>query len=1472
MIDALSRDASERKSCEDVDSQTSDQLGSLQDDEKSLIVGEHVEVSATPLVDLSSDESHQAQFILERKIESESEKESEHEPPRQQRSGQRFVRTPARGRRIRQPRRQPTRQVRNSNAVFRSVMESKAEQQGLLDAQQDLVSHLRQDVADLKAEINGEGNNVVRPQPGHVFVLNPNYYHGWKTGTNARWVMKHTAQGLRFIVEQRTKGQSAFYYCRPPSFLFEISRTYCGGAVLECVDAPVVDDYVDDSVHMATTVAFKEILYKQGSMTQLHNRSCQIYKLYFYMDMERECQIRDHLHSDLFWKEAKAITDAYNEIWEKLAIEQIRSHHQFFGVTNEEIEWSVGWKTFFKKVKLTFQTILALMVPVIGWYFIPDVIYGWRNSGRRWALRHIKEETMTKGNDLFQVCSLITLDKIKANMQNLPPIGVHASINPAVPDELYNDDDKQEPTEIYGTTIAGTVVLPHTGNENLYAALRMRMTHKRDVDLDVLKDFVAFSKKVMSTWPIFELSRSDEGNLTFLCSNYGNKKGNRLYKLSHEALTQKDHVSKLFVKQEVYFKEQDQIKPRMIWNRSEKIVAKFGYLFNQIGRYFKNLFNFESNVLYCSGSTPALIGEYAESMERFPYIFEADVSSWDGSLHQEMIELEVWFYNNIVKGWPDEFAQLLDTWSNPVGVSNDKEIEVKLEGCRRSGELSTSFANSLINVLITMYIMKTTNINDDKFMMLVLGDDNVVAADENLRPRALEVYKSLGMKIKYARQYSISETTFCSGRFWRVRGTYVWGNMPFRVLSKFGVNHKKHNPKVYQRLLYGTAKSLLCSSGHVPILGALCRSICDEAETMKLKPLYERGYRDYRIQGGVVQYPTLETYQQFAAIYSLSVSEIIRIEEFIENVFNLSMLPGKWIHPAFKAGLRIDVDSGDVPDNDSNVYLFSNQALRDDARREEMEKLRGTTSLAQALRHAKYFGSLEDKLVYEITGEKSNYHAQQHQLFTFISYFNLEWGVMLHASHNRRVIHETKICDKKKLKKRRKRRKKRGPKPIAQKAAELKGDLKGVRSLLKVLAKNALKGAGGMAGAYVGGESGRVAGVKLGAGISQIMGFGDYKVKFNSLMNTPVFAGKKSVRVRNCEYLTDIISSTGFEATEFPLNPAVAGTFPWVSAMANLFTEYRFHGLIFVFKSTSATALNSTNTALGTVIMSTQYNSNRDLFYSKLEMENHEFSASGSPSQSMMHAVECDPKITPYNTHFLRNAALDNDEDINLYDWGRFTIATVGMQASSTIGELWVSYDIEFLKPRLNPNAYPNPLHGRISNASGNSANTLGITQLGYGGNLELQVIINGTGYDTIVLPESVTGGTFLVIYDTHGAAANVAASLTPLYNCNLNTTGYGFSRDTGYFDSYNETSSVAYLGLITVTGAAAAFSVNYSTTFSTVDLWVLAMPGPSSWEIKYDNLASLALRRGKVERPPLRIREDFLESKEDTSYVRIGR
>jgi hypothetical protein len=219
---------------------------------------------------------------------------------------------------------------------------------------------------------------------------------------------------------------------------------------------------------------------------------------------------------------------------------------------------------------------------------------------------------------------------------------------------------------------------------------------------------------------------------------------------------------------------------------------------------------------------------------------------------------------------------------------------------------------------------------------------------------------------------------------------------------------------------------------------------------------------------------------------------------------------------------------------------------------------------------------------------------------------------------------------------------------------------------------------------------------ELGGGALEgmITGLGDYSVKKNvfmsgnlpTIMNVPDGGG---IVHRYQEYIGDVFSSATantFSIQSFTINPSNGQLFPFLAQVAANYEQYELEGVIFQFKSMSGDALNSVNTALGSVMMATQYDVLDNPFVSKREMLNYQYSTDCKPSQSTLHMIECDPHQTGISLLYTLSdgATIPVSGDPRLYNLGRFSIASTGCQGTNVnLGELHVTYQVRLLKPKL---------------------------------------------------------------------------------------------------------------------------------------------------------------------------------------------
>ncbi len=318
---------------------------------------------------------------------------------------------------------------------------------------------------------------------------------------------------------------------------------------------------------------------------------------------------------------------------------------------------------------------------------------------------------------------------------------------------------------------------------------------------------------------------------------------------------------------------------------------------------------------------------------------------------------------------------------------------------------------------------------------------------------------------------------------------------------------------------------------------------------------------------------------------------------------------------------------------------------------------------------------------------------------------------------------------------------------------------------------NKVSGRGGFfedAGSSVGSFLGK----KAGSLLSSIFGVGEYEVKSNTLLNAnnpPLIVNSPSGTViRHREYVADVLSTTTFTVTAYPINVGVATTFPWLAGVAQNFEQYELRGIIFEYKSLSGRALNSTNTALGTVIMATEYDSTKPPFTDKRSMENYTYSTSCDPGIDAMHPVECAGDVTPLRTMYVRNAGVVPSTDLRFSDMGLFQVATVGMQAAGFIaGELWVTYEVELLKPRLPPTISSNPpMHWTFDPPTFASAVGVPTSSVLFGSTIQ-KFTLRGVGASTVKLVTNSiqfsTTGTYAVVLVMAGNTNATIGNFVPI-------------------------------------------------------------------------------------------------------------
>lgn len=304
----------------------------------------------------------------------------------------------------------------------------------------------------------------------------------------------------------------------------------------------------------------------------------------------------------------------------------------------------------------------------------------------------------------------------------------------------------------------------------------------------------------------------------------------------------------------------------------------------------------------------------------------------------------------------------------------------------------------------------------------------------------------------------------------------------------------------------------------------------------------------------------------------------------------------------------------------------------------------------------------------------------------------------------------------------------------------------------------------------------------------RLQGMGAYSVsaiRHNTLIKPDIPEVRNTIYaeggtvVRHREYLGPIITSSdanAFKLQSYALNPAQDQTFPWLSTIAANYEEYKPNGLMFEFRSTASDAIaSSTNLALGQVMMCTQYDPTDPEFISDVDLLNYTWAQSGKVSDNVQHYVECDPKQSPLSHLYTRQGVTSNTSDLRFSDFGRFSIATSGLQGTSVqVGQLWVTYEFILYKPKIGESQAEAGGWFHFHNAVGLSdtnplgSNPMANGQFGITNNLAITLSDNAN-YGDIIFPPQYKPTSFMVVI------ANIGSSVA-----NLVAPTFGDTTDSG--------------------------------------------------------------------------------------------
>ncbi len=267
----------------------------------------------------------------------------------------------------------------------------------------------------------------------------------------------------------------------------------------------------------------------------------------------------------------------------------------------------------------------------------------------------------------------------------------------------------------------------------------------------------------------------------------------------------------------------------------------------------------------------------------------------------------------------------------------------------------------------------------------------------------------------------------------------------------------------------------------------------------------------------------------------------------------------------------------------------------------------------------------------------------------------------------------------------------------------MKGIAKNVANAAKPVVKQGLLSSGRALGSFAGSQIGMpvlgaTIGEKVFSKISKAIGSGDYAImgaSTNSLISGNIKHKDDAFHFVHREYITDIVSAgTGaFNLRAYDCNPGLSTVFPYLAPIASQFEEFRINGMIFEFVSTSSNY--AANTALGTLIMSAEYNSTATPYSTKVSMENSNNALAERPDKNMMFGIECN-EFAQSKYYVITSNTASTPQNLTTPCTFYFgDVLPSNIVAGTVLGELWVSYDISFFKPRPSQSIGTNFTHLR---------------------------------------------------------------------------------------------------------------------------------------------------------------------------------
>lgn len=230
-------------------------------------------------------------------------------------------------------------------------------------------------------------------------------------------------------------------------------------------------------------------------------------------------------------------------------------------------------------------------------------------------------------------------------------------------------------------------------------------------------------------------------------------------------------------------------------------------------------------------------------------------------------------------------------------------------------------------------------------------------------------------------------------------------------------------------------------------------------------------------------------------------------------------------------------------------------------------------------------------------------------------------------------------------------------------------------------------------------------------------------------------ATNQSIRIKETERIGTVMGSNAFSVVgNYPLNPGLPSSFPWLSATASQYEKYRVHKITYRYKNLKGTASD------GNILMAFDFDSLDAPPTSAIQMTQYTRCTDGSPWRIF------EMSIVPTGAELYTRSGIPAGADLKTYDLGRLFVAAEGCADSSAHGYLEVEYDIELMK-KQSPASGGVSTNRQVTFYTGSGQTSLGPT---IGWSVAPTVVANPIGVSvTLAGVYTLPAGSYIVTIQT---------------------------------------------------------------------------------------------------------------------------